>query len=135
MSTAVFDEPLAATRSPHTAAEPSMDKKTKPHILLVVPRGEAVRNFLYSDTLKVLSENARVTLLSVVDDEKFIARFRPFTEQIIPLQYNSENPWLTRFRYLVHTAHYRWLWSKVAQNLWEWRDSEAAAGLDRKSVV
>ena len=106
-----------------------MDKKTKPHILLVVPRGEAVRNFLYSDTLKVLSENARVTLLSVVDDEKFIARFRPFTEQIIPLQYNSENPWLTRFRYLVHTAHYRWLWSKVAQNLWEWRDSEAASGL------
>lgn len=100
----------------------------RPHIVLVVPRGEAVRNFLYSDTLRLLAAEARVTLLSVVDDEKFIARFRPYAERIIPLAANLENPWLVRYRYLIQTAHYRWLWSKVAQNLWEWRDTEAARG-------
>jgi hypothetical protein len=100
-----------------------------PHIVLVIPRGEAVRNFLYSDTLKVLSENARVTLLSVVDDEKFLARFRPYCHEIIPISQHKESVWVTRWRYLIHTAHYRWLWSKVAQNLWEWRDTEASSGL------
>jgi hypothetical protein len=94
-----------------------------PHIVLVVPRGEAVRNFLYSDTLQVLSEHARVTLLSVVDDERFLARFRSRTQRIIPLREAPESRWVSGFRYLIHTAHYRWLWSEVARNLWEWRDA------------
>ncbi len=97
----------------------------RPHVVLIVPRGEAVRNFLYSDTLPTLSAQARVTLLSVVDDASFRERFEPLVEEIIPLQQHAENRWVTRFRYLVHTAHYRWLWSEVAKNLWEWRDAEA----------
>jgi hypothetical protein len=100
-----------------------------PHIVLVVPRGEAVRNFLYSDTLRVLSEQSRVTLLSVVADEKFLARFRPYCHEIISISQHQESPWVGRWRYLVHAAHYRWLWSKVAQNLWEWRDAEASRGM------
>lgn len=47
----------------------------KPHIVLIIPRGEAVRNFLYSDTLRILSENASVTLLSVIHDDAFVARW------------------------------------------------------------
>lgn len=98
---------------------------SKPHIVMIVPRGEAVRNFLYSDTLSSLHAQARVTLLSVVDDDRFMARFRPYTEQIIPLkQYQEKRP-VTTLRHMLHEAHFRWLWSKVAQNVWEIRGHKA----------
>lgn len=97
----------------------------KPHIVLVVPRGEAVRNFLYSDTLPSLHAQARVTLLSVVDDDRFMARFKPYTEQIIPLRQCKERRLVTTLRHILHEAHFRWLWSKVAQNVWEIRAHNA----------
>ncbi len=99
---------------------------TRPHIILVVPRGEAVRNFLYSDTLACLSQECRVTLLSVLDDEQFLARFRPFCERIIPLRYHRERRALAYLRLLTDTAHDRWLWSAVARNRWAIRQREAA---------
>jgi len=66
----------------------------KPHIVLIIPRGEAVRNFLYSDTLRILSENARVTLLPVIHDEPFVSRFGPMVERVIPLRDYSERGWI-----------------------------------------
>jgi len=65
----------------------------KPHIVLIVARGEAVRNFLYSDTLTMLSRDARVTLMSAIHDEKFIQRFGPVVENIILLKNYHEKPW------------------------------------------
>ena len=35
---------------------------------------------------------------------------------------------------VVHTAHFRWLWSQVAKNNWEMRSAEAAAGSSRAKV-
>lgn len=97
----------------------------RPHIVLIVSRGEAVRNFLYSDTLPTLSKDAQVTLLSVIDDERFNARFRPYVEQIIPLRQYRERRLVTTLRHMLHEAHFRWLWSKVAQNVWEIRAEKA----------
>jgi hypothetical protein len=105
-------------------------KVDRKHIVLVVPRGEAVRNFLYSDTLRCLSENAWVTLLSVMDDEKFIADFRPFCKQIIPLKYYQRGRVVAYLQRLVDTAHDRWLWSEVAKNRWAIHD-KAATGAAR----
>lgn len=93
--------------------------KKKYHIVMVLPRGEAIRNFLYSDTLPILSENARVTIISVIYDEKFILRFKPFAERIIPLYWHREKAIVRYLQILVHDAHFRWLWSKVARNRWE----------------
>lgn len=106
-------------------ATPLITPRPKPHIVLIIPRGEAVRNFLYSDTLKVLSENARVTLLTVIHDNQFRARFGPLVDDIIPLPHQSEHRFVKNFRHLLHEAHFRWLWSKVAQNVWEIRDHKA----------
>ncbi len=103
----------------------SADGEDRPYIVMIVPRGEAVRNFLYSDTLPALSQNARVTLLSVIDDERFNARFRPYVEQIIPLKLYREHRLVTTLRHMLHEAHFRWLWSKVAQNVWEIRAEKA----------
>jgi len=98
----------------------------RPHIVLVVPRGEAVRNFLYSDTLPALAEQARVTVLSVVEDESLIGRCREFTEDILPLPHFPSRRWVARLRTLTDSAHDRWLWSEVAKNNWELRDRRAA---------
>src|SRR4026207_1627664 len=96
----------------------------KPHIVVVVPRGEAVRNFIYSDTLRILSESARVTLLSVVTDATILEPARPYVEEIIPLDEQKEHAILIRLRHLIHNAHFRWLWSGVARNTWEWRRAD-----------
>jgi len=97
----------------------------KPHIVLIVPRGEAVRNFIYSDTLCLLSREARVTLLSVVANERILRHARPYVERIILLKEQPECRLLLYLRHVIHYAHFRWLWSKVAQNIWEWHDAEA----------
>jgi hypothetical protein len=107
-------------------------RRRKPHVVLVVPRGEAVRNFLYSDTLPRLSERARVTLLSVVNDERFIARFRPLADDILSLEAYPQPPVAAYLRTLVENAHDRWLWSAVGQNNWELRDRKAVE--DRKRL-
>lgn len=105
---------------------------TKPHIVLIVPRGEAVRNFIYSDTLRLLSQQARVTLLSVVTNERILRYARPYVERIIPLEEHTERRLVRYLRHVIHYAHFRWLWSKVAQNIWEWHDAEATT-LPRKA--
>lgn len=100
--------------------------EARPHVLLVVPRGEAVRNFLYSDTLPTLAAAARVTVLTVVHDEEFVGPFRSLTEEILPLPELAASRWVYYLRTLTENAHDRWLWSAVAQNNWELRDRRAA---------
>ena len=99
--------------------------KTRPHILLVIPRGEAVRNFLYSDTLKVLKQNARVTVLTVVYDDELLGRIGALADEIIPLKEFHAHPLPAYLRTVIENAHDRRLWSKVAQNNWELRDRRA----------
>lgn len=90
-----------------------------PHIVLIIARGEAVRNFLYSDTLPELSKHAQVTLLSVIHDDKFREKFCPYVEEIIPLQEYPKPRCLGWLRHIIWHAHYRWLWSGKAKNKWE----------------
>lgn len=91
----------------------------KPHIVLVIARGEAVRNFLFSDTLTELSKHARITLLSVVDHGEVIEHVRPYVEKILPLQSYRENSLVSFFRDVVHTAHYQWIWTENVKYYWE----------------
>lgn len=100
----------------------------RPLIVLVVPRGEAVRNFIYSDTLRLLSERARVVVLSVVTNEGIIGQARPFVEEVILIKEHPVHPAAASLRSLIEHAHFRWLWSKVAQNKWERRGRRARRG-------
>lgn len=100
---------------------------SRPRIVLVAGRGEVLRNFLYSDTLPRLAEEADVTVLSVVDDESFLGPFRPHVERVVRLEAFAESPLVSRLRTLTENAHDRWLWSAVARNNWELRDRRARA--------
>jgi hypothetical protein len=106
-------------------ADTGSSSNRRPHIVLVVPRGEAVRNFVYSDTLPALRERARVTLLSVVDDEPFRQRWGAQADEFVSLRQYPEARVVGWLRALTENAHDRWLWSKVAQNNWEVRDRRA----------
>ncbi len=99
--------------------------RRKPHVVMVMPRGEAIRNFLYSDTLRVLNESARVTLLSVVDDRVFLSRFKSLIDQIFPLRIYPQTKLVSYLRTFTENVHDRWLWSGVARNNWELRDLRA----------
>lgn len=111
-----------------------MKKKSRPHIVLIVARDEAVRNFLYSDTLPILSHSARISIMTLVDNGEVIERVRPFVEQIIPLKEYPESHFVNGFRYLIHTAHYRWLWSKNAKHMFALHDSRATT-LSKKERI
>lgn len=99
--------------------------RSRPHILLVVPRGEAVRNFLHSDVPRVLAAEADVSLLSVVTDEALLAPALPYLTRVIPLEDHPTSRGIGYLRLLTDTAHDRWLWSEVARNRWELGDRRA----------
>jgi hypothetical protein len=92
---------------------------TRKHIVMIVPRGEAVRNFLYSDTIKELHKKARITVLSVVDSPDYIKDFKKYADEIIPLKESKENSRLNTLRLLLHDAHFKWLKSYVANNYFD----------------
>ena len=97
----------------------------KPHILIVVARGEAVRNFLYSETLPALQGRARVTLLSVLNDEEFRQRFQAEVDEIIELKEYSEHKIVRYLREVILFAHYRWLWTEKVKNKWQILQAQA----------
>jgi hypothetical protein len=97
----------------------------RPHVLLIAPRGESIRNFVYSDTLPALYRSCETTLLTVVEDDHVLGRFKPLIDHIVGLQAHPDPALVSYFRRFVDLAHFRWLWSQVAKNVWEWRDWQA----------
>ncbi len=127
MSSPVLAESSAKSEmsSPPTVGAPHIAIH-KPRVVVIIPRGEAVRNFLFSDTLEALGKQARVTVLSLVDDERYVGRCRPYVDEILSLKEYSPHPLPARLRALIENAHDLWLWSEVAKNNWELRDRRAA---------
>jgi hypothetical protein len=99
--------------------------RARPHMVAILPRGEAIRNFVYSGALDEVAREADVSLLSVIptDDlqEMLLARYAT----VLKLQ-EFEERWVVRIqREILDMAHGRWLWSNAAQERWRLRDREA----------
>lgn len=93
--------------------------------MIVIPRGEVIRNFAYTGILEKLSINHDVHLISVVPNEE-IKQF------LISLSYDfyklEDIPLSYRHNYLIgllDLAHNRYLWSEAAKVRWRMRDVEA----------
>lgn len=102
-------------------------------LLAILPRGEAIRNMVYTGALQqVASESeAPLAVLAVKPNEAIwnglSARFDALHE-LTP----RPEPWLVRaLREELDLAHGRWLWSKGAQARWEWREREAVSPRQR----
>ncbi|MDX2031485.1 MAG: hypothetical protein SF339_12490 [Blastocatellia bacterium] len=94
-------------------------------IVVILPRGETYRNFIYTGVLRELSAQAEVTLLSVYPNEEFREKMAAEVGRALPLQEHRDR-WVPRFlREILDMAHGRWLWSGAARERWRLRDAEA----------
>ncbi len=95
------------------------------HVVAIIPRGEVIRNFVYSAALDRVAEEAEVSLLTVSINGELGNLLRQRYKNVYPLGEYDER-WLVGFqREILDMAHGRWLWSKAAQERWRLRDSEA----------
>jgi hypothetical protein len=124
----------ASTRAPKpirgrsTAPSPARDEA---HIVAVLPRGEAIRNFVQSGALDILSSRSRLTVFSVVPDRASLEDLSERYERVIALAEQHERYPVRILRELLDMAHGRQLWSAAAQERWGLRDAEAVGPIAR----
>ncbi len=94
-------------------------------IVVILPRGEAIRNIVYSGTLDRLNDEFEVHLLTVDPGQEFSKLLETKCNKVYPLiEYRDR--WLVRIqREILETAHNRWLWSRAAKERSRLRDKEA----------
>lgn len=108
-----------------------MGTSEQPHIVAILPRGEAIRNFVYSGALDSVAEHARVSLLSVRPNEEIWRLLGSRYAGVFELPEIRERKLVWQLREILDMAHGRWLWSVAAQNRWLARDSEAISPAQR----
>lgn len=96
-----------------------------PHLLTILPRGEAIRNFVYSGALQEVARATETSLLSVVPNEAIWQELQTYCPNLYPLQQVEEAKPVWLLREELDLAHGRWLWSAGAQARWQWREQEA----------
>jgi hypothetical protein len=130
MTTSPMTQVLAHDSRPSGMAGSHTDKR-RPHIAVVLPRGEALRNFVYSGALAQVREHADLTLLSVVPTPELGRMLEHDLGTVVELRAHRE-PWIVRIqREVLDVAHGRWLWSEAARERWRLRDLEATTTVSR----
>jgi hypothetical protein len=95
------------------------------NIVALVPRGEVIRNFIYTGAFEEVAENAHLSLISVSPNQS-INQMLKETYGDVHLLKEFDESWVVRFeREIIGTAHNRWLWSKAAQERARLRTVEA----------
>jgi hypothetical protein len=104
---------------------PRADRSRHGHVLAILPRGEALRNFVYSGTLDRVADRAALTVLTVVPSEELQRDLQARFGAVYPLEPIPESRLVGHLREILEVAHGRWLWSEAAQSRWRVRDFEA----------
>jgi hypothetical protein len=103
---------------------PSQSSK-RAHIVALLPRGEVIRNFVYTSALDEIARKANITILSVKPNQEFEDLLKSRYRNVFDLREFREK-WIVRIqRELIEMAHGRWLWSEAARERWRLRDLEA----------
>ncbi len=99
-------------------------------IVALLPRGEAIRNFVYSGALDTIAASADLTVLSVIPSQE-LRQALASRYEMLPLNYKRERYAVSIIREVLDMAHGRRLWSKAAQERWYLRDQEAKGAGER----
>ena len=111
--------------SPLDAARLAGQRPAIPRIEAVLPRGEAIRNFVYTAALDRLRARMEVDVISVMPDEALRQLMVSRYDTVMELTEIPER-WVVRaMRGVLEMSHGRWLWSEAAQDRWRLRDYEA----------
>jgi len=103
----------------------------RPRIAAILPRGEAIRNFVYTGALDEVAREADLALLSVMpcDDLRDLMTAR--YQHVFPLRQIQEKRIVGSLREILDMAHGRWLWSEAARERWRLREAEATTPRQR----
>lgn len=106
---------------------PARTRATRGDVRLaaILPRGEAIRNFVYSGALDLVADEGEVSLLSVLPSDEIGAELHCRYRKVHQLRDIPEGWVVTHLRHVLDAAHGRWLWSQAARQRWQWRDAEA----------
>jgi hypothetical protein len=94
-------------------------------IVAVLPRGEAIRNFVQTGTLDLIASESELTIITVVPNDDLLLSLRKRYDRVLALDETVERYFLRILRELIDLAHGRHLWSAAAQERWRLRDAEA----------
>jgi hypothetical protein len=117
--------------APRLSAEAAISERVKPRIVTLLPRGEAIRNFVYTECLDELSRSADITALSVIPTDELQRFLSSRSFDLQPLETYPERYPVRLLRELLDLAHGRKLWSKAAQERWYLRDVEAVTPVQK----
>lgn len=106
-----------------TNGQPEHDRR----VVAILPRGEAIRNFIYTGALDEVARDSEVTLLSVIPSEEIRGLLQDRYKAVYELEDLPENRLVVALREILDMAHGRWLWSEAARRRWRLRDVEAVA--------
>jgi hypothetical protein len=109
-----------------TAPDQRQDAQGREGIVAILPRGEAIRNFIYSGSLDEAARETRVTLLTVIPDDDYLesvgnGRF----DRVVELGSHPDHLIVNLLREQLDISHGRYLWSAAARERWMLRDFEA----------
>lgn len=94
-------------------------------VAVIFPRGEVIRNFVYTGMLDSLGSESQLHLLTVTPGVEFEKMLAGKCDSIYPLT-EAEDKWIVRIqRDIIDTAHNRWIWSRAAKERSRLRDQEA----------
>ena len=102
-----------------------LDIGEKPGVFVIVPRGEAIRNFVYSGAIDRLADGSRLNILTVAVNNEFTDLLQYKSDSVFPLTEYYDR-WIVRvLREIIDVTHNRWIWTRAAQERSRLRDQEA----------
>ena len=94
------------------------------HLLAILPRGESIRNFVYTGVLDRVAEDVPVSVLSVSPNDALWSLLEGRYGAVFPLDEIPERWLVGALRELLDAAHGRRLWSEAARERWRLRDAK-----------
>jgi hypothetical protein len=99
----------------------------KKKILLVLGRGETIRNFILSGMAAYIRQHAQLAVISVVPNEEIRSILLKETDEFYELKEERPGPVSSYLHDWLDIVHGKFLWSGVAKFRWKLRDHEASS--------
>jgi hypothetical protein len=97
----------------------------RPSVVALVPRGEVIRNFVYTSTFDYIAQEADLSLISVTPNSELEQFLKSQYSRVFQLPEIEETKLVGLQREILDMAHGRWLWSEAARERWRLRSFEA----------
>jgi hypothetical protein len=99
--------------------------ETRKKLVIILPRGESIRNFVYTNIVQNLRKKHIITLVTVKPNGKIWQLLKENSDEIIELKEPKLLYSFSLFQDIFDLAHNRFVWSEAAKVRWNMRDVES----------